>query len=101
MDILAEVTVAESPVQSATIKTLELSIKEGESHAHIVLYCTALCCTVLHCAVPYCTVLCCTVCGLRIMASVLCRVADVEMDAVQSAISAKRVSLFLAVVYQQ
>ena len=30
VDILAEVTVAESPVQSATIKTLELSIKEGE-----------------------------------------------------------------------
>ena len=29
VDILAEVTVAESPVQSATIKSLELSIKEG------------------------------------------------------------------------
>lgn len=30
VDILAEVTIAESPVQSATIKTIELSIKEGE-----------------------------------------------------------------------
>ena len=30
VDILAEVTLAASPVQSATIRTLELSIKEGK-----------------------------------------------------------------------
>ena len=34
VDILAEVTIAESPVQSATIKTLELSIKEGRSYKY-------------------------------------------------------------------
>ena len=30
VDILAEVTISETPILSATIKTLELSIKEGE-----------------------------------------------------------------------
>ena len=34
VDILAEVTVAESPVQSATIKSLELSIKEGNLYKY-------------------------------------------------------------------
>ena len=33
VDILAEVTISETPILSATIKTLELSIKEGEGES--------------------------------------------------------------------